>query len=78
MQHILRFFPKDDGELNAYVEACELELIGQASLDAESLERLVQRRYPAARVHEQSRLGSVGGPVLWYVYRDGSLVGQTA
>ena len=68
---VIRCFPSADRAFAAEVARFLDELPDASTADAAAhLERLVKRRYPAARVSVQDPLASFGGAAdVWYVYR---------
>ncbi len=76
----LRCYPHDDGEFAALVEQLADE-IWEPSMDQATAVDLISRhlrgRYPEVRIAVRSSLaGFTDRDVVWYVYRDGDIVGR--
>jgi hypothetical protein len=72
MQLTIRTFPSADRAFAEHVRS-----VGADTIEPDVLEAALRARYPAVRVHERSELAGFGSSDrTWYVYRDGSLVGD--
>jgi len=64
----IRPFPRSDESFNRIVMDIATEL---EPTDPATLERALRVSYPSVLVTAQSSLASLGGTVVWYVFRDG-------
>ena len=71
-----RCYPADDVAFVERVAACQRDLPGRERTDPDALQRALSRWYPRVAVHRRSRLGSLQSALIFYVFRDGSAVGQ--
>jgi hypothetical protein len=73
---MLHCYPQDDDRLRQTAE----QLLQTAALDdPRELERELRERWPNVVVRSQHPLAMMAGErAIWYVFRDGSLVGEDA
>jgi len=64
-------FPRSDKTFVSFVEDA---ITSSRTVDPDALAARVQTAYPLARIVPQSSLGTLGGPLIWYAYRDGTLI----
>ena len=69
-------FPTSDASFHTAVLAAIAELDGSGSPPLQQLEDTLRGDYPAVRVVEQLPFGTVGGRLVLYVFRDGSVQPQ--
>jgi hypothetical protein len=69
-------FPTSDASFHRAVLAAIAEVDGSGSPPLQQLEDTLRRDYPAVRVVEQLPFGAVGGRLVLYVFRDGSVQPQ--
>src|SRR4051812_7609139 len=64
-------FPRSDDTFAHLVEDSMLRFRPRRP---EVLAALIRASYPSARIVARSTLGALGGPPVWYAYRDGTLM----
>ncbi|HEY2915658.1 MAG TPA: PAS domain-containing protein [Candidatus Limnocylindrales bacterium] len=70
----LRLFPNDDQDFAAFARALLAGLDAARAATAPALQAALRTRYPAAVVAAQEELARHGDtPLVWYVYRAGSI-----
>ena len=69
----LLVFPRDDQTFAARLAKIAAEVNDLARVGPDYLQQRLRASYTDAVVRSQTALGMLqGGPVVWYVYRDGS------